>query len=64
MSRSDLAGMTVNERLFNMGLLDEWDDAARSRDRARMIEIMRQIAVHPSERTADMVLADPAMYGF
>jgi len=25
-------GMTVNERLFAAGLLDEFDDAARARD--------------------------------
>jgi hypothetical protein len=61
---NDLAGMTVNERLFSRGLLDRWDAAARSRDRETMLQIMRDVEVSPPESTVDAVLADPSFYGF
>jgi hypothetical protein len=35
----NFAGMTVNERLFVAGLLDQWDDACRLRDRDAMIAL-------------------------
>lgn len=38
MTRSPDAGMTVNERLVFGGRLGDWDEAVRTRDRARMIE--------------------------
>lgn len=37
---SPYAGMTVNERLFLSGCLDEWDEALQLRDHARMIAIL------------------------
>jgi hypothetical protein len=33
-------GMTVNERLFNLGLLDEFDVAVRKRDKMRLRAIL------------------------
>jgi hypothetical protein len=40
---SKLSGMTVNERLFEMGLLTEWDSAVSRRDREAMIELLDQV---------------------
>jgi|HubBroStandDraft_6_1064221.scaffolds.fasta_scaffold42220_5 hypothetical protein len=33
--KPDFRGMTTNERLFAVGLMDKFDSAARKRDRAR-----------------------------
>ena len=47
---SEYDGMTTNERLFEAGLLDTFDQAAKRRDRAAVI--------------ADTILANPHVYGF
>jgi hypothetical protein len=60
----DIIGMTLNERLFAAGLLDEFDAAARRRDREAMIAIFQQVAL-PSDGAAwsvDTILANPARY--
>ena len=64
MTRPDLAGMTVNERLYNLGLMDKWDEAVLGRDRETMLTIMRECEVNPPESTVDTVLANPAKYGY
>jgi hypothetical protein len=57
--------MTVNERLFEAGLLEQWDNAARARDRRTMIEILSRVDLESqAEWLADMVLANPPKYGF
>jgi len=60
----DLAGMTVNERLFTLGLLDAWDDAVRRRDRPAMMVMMQTAEVENGDWTVDTVLAGPSFYGF
>jgi hypothetical protein len=57
-------GMTVNERLFAAGLLEDFDEAARRRDRRKMIVILTQVAIDTPERTADTILQNPETYGF
>jgi hypothetical protein len=42
---SDLANMTVNERLFVCGLLQDFDLAVRSQDRARVSKILKSVKV-------------------
>ena len=56
-NRSEIAGMTVNERLDHTGLLDEFKSAARRRDRERMAEILRSVEIDPPDPTIDSVLA-------
>jgi len=62
----ELHGMTVNERIYAIGLLDQWDRAAKARDRDRMIQILSQCALSQEQcvQTTDAVLKNPAMYGF
>jgi|AGTN01.1.fsa_nt_gi hypothetical protein len=60
----NLAGMTVNERLFHVGILDQWDAAVRRRDRNEMIALLEQVEVTDPHVTADTVLANPRAYGF
>jgi hypothetical protein len=62
--RSSLAGMTVNERLDVRGLFADWEEAVRARDRNAMILVLRRVAMPDAPRVADVVLADPAAYGF
>ena len=61
---SPYAGMTVNERLYAAGHLPEWDEAARNRDRARMIEILGSVDLKEQAASiVDNILANPAYYG-
>lgn len=60
----DYSGMTVNERLFAAGLVDAFDDAARRRDRDKMIELLRRVEVETPEWSVDTILAHPERYGF
>jgi hypothetical protein len=52
-------GMMTNERLFNVGLPDEWDRAARHRDRPSMVRLLVQVGatLRHAEQIADAVLA-------
>ncbi len=59
-----LAGMTVNERLSHVGTIDQWDEAARRRDRGTMIALLEQVEVRDPHLIADAVLADPKKFGF
>jgi hypothetical protein len=63
--RIDFRGMTTNERLSSAGLMPDWDIAARSRDRTRMIEILSKVDLtNQADQIADTVLANPKRYGF
>jgi len=57
--------MTGNERLGAAGLLDEWDTALRTRDRDRMIALLRSVEASEAGaiQTVDLVLKDPSLYG-
>jgi hypothetical protein len=50
---NSLAGMTVNERLFALGLLAEWDSAVAGRDRQKMTDILRTL--HLGEQASKIV---------
>ena len=62
--RDKFRGMTVNERLFAAGLLGDFDEAARRRDRRKMIDILTQVGDDTPERTTDTILRNPETYGF
>ena len=63
--RVRFGGMTVNERLFVAGILDQFDDAARRRDRPAMLAYLRRVAMTDSQavETADAILANPSFHG-
>jgi hypothetical protein len=61
----DYSGMTVNERLFSAGLLADWDAAAQSRNRKRMVELLSKVDLAgQADQIADTILTDPLRYGF
>lgn len=62
--KPSLAGMTVNEWLFHVGILDQWDAAAKRRDRNEMIGLLERMEAADPHVTADTVLANPRAYGF
>ena len=56
--------MTVNERLLEAKMLDQWDAAARRRDREMMISILTNVEVPEPELTVDAILSNPKKFGF
>ena len=59
------SGMTVNERLWDAGIMDAWDAAVISRDRDRMIELLGRIELaSEAEWIVDTTLANPKRYGY
>jgi hypothetical protein len=60
---SRYAGMTVNERLFDAGLMQDFDAATRARDRAEMIRLLTAVDVADAAWSADTILESPERYG-
>ena len=59
--KSKYTGMTVNERFFDAGLLDDFDDAARRDDRTRMIELLTVVDLgDEAEAISDAILNHPS----
>ncbi len=58
--------MTVNERQFVAGLVQQFDEAIRSGDRPRAIGILLRVALRDASagETVDEVLANPEKYGY
>jgi hypothetical protein len=64
-NKTRYGGMTVNERLVESGLIDRFDEAARKRDRAGIIEVLASVELaDQAEHIADALLANPGKYGF
>ena len=63
---SNIAGMTVNERLNHFGLVAEFDAAIRTGSKAAAIRVLTQGRFTPeqAEYTASQVLSAPARYGY
>lgn len=58
--KPNYGGMTVNERLVESGLITEWDSATDSRDRQRMIDVLKKVDLgNQAEQIADRALARP-----
>jgi len=48
--------MTVNERLFDAGLLDAYHAAKKARNRAEMIRLLTEVDVEDASWSADRSL--------
>jgi hypothetical protein len=42
---SELFGMTVNERLLDADLLQEWDEAVKKKDRETMVRLLGSVGL-------------------
>ena len=60
---SRYAGTTVNERLFDAGLSEAFDNAAQARDRAEMIRLLAKVDVADANRSVDAMLRNPTHFG-
>lgn len=60
---SRYAGMTVNERLFDAGLLDAYDAAKQVRDRTEMIRLLTEAGVDDAAWCADISLGSTDLAG-
>ena len=60
---SPYAGMTVNERLFDAGLMEAFGNAMQARDRAEMIRLLAKVDVADAIRSVDEMLRNPTHYG-
>ena len=56
--------MTVNERLWTAGQVENFDNAILLRDRSRASAILIQLDVVDPNETVDAILAHPGKYGF
>ena len=61
----DIAGMTVNERLYHFGLIEAFDTAVESRKLSSIVGVLRQAKLTEAQalETASSVLANPSFYG-
>ena len=58
-----LAGMTVNERLFEAGLLDAYDQAVTSRNPERVRTILERVHIGESDIAAIIQVSIPGSSG-
>ena len=60
------AGMTVNERLFAAGLVDEFDKAVHVGDIKEACQILMQVELTAKQarETIETILKQPEKYGF
>jgi hypothetical protein len=57
-------GMTVNERLFELGLMDAFDVAIARRDLDLNILKKARLTSEQALETVNAILADPKRYGY
>ena len=43
LSHNDYLGMTVNERLFHAGLMDDFDKSIEEKDKAKLVFILEKV---------------------
>ena len=55
---SEYSAMTVNERLFASGLMEEWDQAVSRKDRLKLIELLWRVELADQAATiVDLIIA-------
>ena len=59
-------GMTVNERLFEAKLLDEYDSAVKKRDKKALVKILKKVTLSEEQANAiiDAIFSNPKKYGY
>ena len=62
----NLEGMTVNERLVELGLIENFDQQIRQRNGKGAIDILLQakFSSKQAEETVHTILANPGKYGY
>ena len=62
--QSRYLGLTIIERLDLAGVRDDFDAAARARNRTEMIRILGRLEVQEPVWSVDMIIANPRRYGY
>jgi len=60
------SGMTVNERLFHAGLMDQFDTAIHAKNKEEAISILQQteLPIEAATETVTVILKNPGKYGY
>ncbi len=60
------SGMTVNERLFEADLMSEFDEAAKERNKIRMVGILKEVGLTEGQanETTEAIIQNPSKYGY
>jgi len=63
---NNLEGMTVNERLYTLNLMDDFDSLIGSGQREVAIQLLEkvQFSINQATETVDAIFNDPKMYGY
>ncbi|MAI30348.1 hypothetical protein [Marinobacter adhaerens] len=63
---SKLAGMTINERLFHVGIMDEFDASILSRDQEGAVALLQRVELSKEEAMATVatIFKDWGKYGY
>ena len=63
---ANLDGMTVNERLLELGLVEAFDAAIVSRNHSAAVHVLRKAKLTPeqAQQTVSAIFSDPKRYGF
>lgn len=66
MTEGRFTGMTINERLFECGRLEEFQEAALRRNRPEMVRLLSDLELSIAEvaQIVDAILVDPPRFGF
>ena len=66
MNQNELNGMTVNERLVYLNLLDLFDQSIKAENKKLAVEILHkaQFSNEQALETVDTILKDPKKYGY
>jgi hypothetical protein len=60
------SGMTVNERLFKADLMSEFDEAAKKRNKNRMVAILKEVELTEAQANeiSETIIKNPSKYGY
>lgn len=60
----DYSGMTLNERLFKSGLMDQFDKAVKLRNKSLLVEILKKVNLEQktAEQTIETIFKNPGKY--
>lgn len=63
---SKFLGMTVNERLYSFGLMDQFDSAIQRRDEDKAISILMETELNDqsAKETVEAIMKSPGKYGY
>jgi hypothetical protein len=66
MNEQDLKGMTVNERLCVLELMDKFDSAIKSRDSKASVSVLTEanLSIEQALETVTAILENPKKYGY